>query len=305
MATSRSLQGAAALRAAIKAGDTLIALGAHDALSAALVERYGFDVAYVGSYTTEAAVHLHPDVGLMSKSDRQNIVASIANAVSVPVFADIEEGYGGPIVVASAIRDFEAAGAAMVHIDDQTNPGICPYLPGVPPVTLIESQEMCAKIEAAVAAREGDMLIVARSDVTGHVRDGAYTDEQREEVIRRSNDYLSAGADAILIGTFTTDDIYSFADRIHGPLIGLFEDALPHSVSAFREAGYFLVLGPTLLLFAAIKGMTAALEAFKESFDWNSTLAHRVTADEFYEIIGWSRYQDLLGKYATSAAPAR
>jgi len=299
-ALDRGARGAATIRAAMTERRTIIALGAHDALSAALIERFGFEAVYVGSYTTEAAAHLHPDVGLMSKSDRRDIVASIARAVEVPVFADIEEGWGGPIAVVSAIQEFEAAGAAMVHLDDQENPGICPYLPGVPPVNLIGTREMCAKIEAAVEAREGDLVIVARSDITGLVRNGAYTEDLRTEIVRRSNEYLAAGADAILIGTFSTDDIYWFADRINGPLIGLFEDALPHSVEAFTEAGYLMVLGPTLLLFAAIKGMSAALEAFKTSGNWNATRPFRVTADEFYELIHWEVYQEILEKQNAS-----
>jgi 2-methylisocitrate lyase-like PEP mutase family enzyme len=84
-------------------------------------------------------------------------------------------------------------------------------------------------------------------------------------------------------------------------VIGLCEDALPHSVSVFTEAGYLMVLGPTLLLFASIRGMSLALDAFRSTLDWNATKEYRVTADEFYELIGWSRYQDVLERQAESA----
>jgi len=306
MASNRSsVQPASIIRKAIKDKRTLIALGAHDALSAALVQRFGFDVVYVGSYTTEAAAHLHPDVGLMSKSDRRAIVDHISQAVSLPVFADVEEGYGGPIAVANTVEEFERAGAAMIHLDDQISPGVCPYLPGVPRVTLLEAREMCQKIEAAVNARKGDMLIVARPDISGLVEGGAYSPDQRNEAVRRSNEYLSAGADAILIGTFTKDDILWFADRIKGPVIGLFEDALPHSVGTFREAGYLMVMGPTLLLFAALKGMTSALEAFRQSEDWNAARPYLATAEAFYDIIEWKKYLGILQKNADQPLAAR
>ena len=299
---TRSAHGAAVIRAAIRERRTLTMIGVHDALSARLVERFGYDGVYVSSYTTEAAAHLHPDLGLMSKSERRDINANISRAVGIPVFADMEEGWGGPIQVATAIEEFERAGAAMVHLDDQVSPGICPYLPGVPDVTLLSTREMCAKIEAAVAAREWDMVIVARSDITGLVRDGAFTDEQRQELARRSNEYLAAGADAAMVGTFSKDDIYWFAENINGPLVGLCEDALPHSVETFTDAGYLTVLGPLLLLFSAIKGMTAALQAFKDSNgDWATTSPYRIKEDEFYDIIGWAKYQRLLEKIGAPA----
>jgi phosphoenolpyruvate phosphomutase len=302
---TRSAHGAAAIRSAMTERRTLTMIGVHDALSARLVERAGYDGVYVSSYTTEAAAHLHPDLGLMSKSDRCQINANIASAVGIPVFADIEEGWGGPIQVATAVAEFERAGAAMVHLDDQISPGICPYLPGVPDVTLESTQAMCAKIEAAVEARQGDMVIVARSDITGLARDGAFTDEQRVELARRSNEYLAAGADAAMVGTFSTDDIRWFAEHVDGPLVALCEDALPHSVETFTEAGYLVVLAPLLLLFSAIKGMNVALQAFKESKgDWAQTGPHRIETDEFYDIIDWAKYQRLLGRARPTAAPA-
>jgi len=301
VAATEPQTAAATIRARADEGATLVALGAYDALSAAMVERAGFDAVYVGSYAGDAAARLYPDVGLADRSMRRELVANICNAVDVPVFADIEEGWGGPLAMETVVREFELAGAAMVHLDDQVAPGICPYLPGVPPVRLVEVDAMCEKIAAAAAGREGEMLIVARSDVTGFVRNGAYTDAQREELVDRTNAYLAAGADAAMVGTYSLDDIDWFAERIDGPLIGLFEDALPHAVEAFERAGYLMVLGPTMLLFAAIKGMSDALDAFRRSGDWNEVKAEMAGADDFYEIIGWERYRSEIAARAEGA----
>ena len=78
------------------------------------------------------------------------ICRNIVKAVNIPVIADMEEGYGTAINVMDAVRDFEAAGLAGIHIDDEVVPSKCPFLPGIPRNQLIPVEEMCGKIKAAI-----------------------------------------------------------------------------------------------------------------------------------------------------------
>ena len=106
-----------------------VAIGAHDAFSAVLVERAGFNAVYIGSFATEATFLGQPDLALMPKTERLMIARNIVKAVNVPVIADMEEGYGNAISMMDAVRDFEAVGLAGVHIDDQALPSKCPFWP--------------------------------------------------------------------------------------------------------------------------------------------------------------------------------
>ena len=148
------MKPAATLKQKMQNGSTLTSIGAIDGFSARLVERAGFDSVYVGSYATEAAMFGQPDLAMMTKTERLWIARNIVKAVNIPVIVDAEEGYGNALNVMDTIRDFEAAGVAGIHLDDEALPSKCPFLPGIPRNQLISTDEMCGKIEAAVRARE-------------------------------------------------------------------------------------------------------------------------------------------------------
>src|SRR5947207_2311144 len=120
------------LRQSILSGKTMHIVGAHDALSALLIERAGFDGIYVGSYSTQATFLGKPDLDLMSKTERQIITRHIVKATRLPVIVDIEEGYGNAISVMDCVRDFEAAGVAGMQLDDEKSPSKCPVMQGIP-----------------------------------------------------------------------------------------------------------------------------------------------------------------------------
>ena len=172
------LKSTTALRRMMASGRTAVAIGAHDAFSALLVERAGFDAIYVGSYVTEAAFLGKPDLALMTKTERLSIVRNIVKSVDIPVIADVEEGYGNAVSVMDTIRDFEAAGVAGVHLDDEDIPSKCPFVPGIPHNTLVSVDEMCGKIEAAVKAR--------RSGFPHHSPVGCHWNESRARATRKT-----------------------------------------------------------------------------------------------------------------------
>src|SRR5947208_14885706 len=110
-----------------------------------------------------AASHLgRPDVGLMSLPEMVDNARRIAQAVDIPVIADADTGYGNPINVIRTVREYEAAGVAAIHLEDQVTPKKCGHMEDK---QLIEAGEMAAKLRAAVAARRSsDFLIIARTD---------------------------------------------------------------------------------------------------------------------------------------------
>lgn len=290
------------LQQMIDRGEFVVAIGAHDALSAILVERAGFNAVYVGSYATEATLLGKPDLALMSKSERLMLVRNIVKAVNVPVIADMEEGYGNAVSVMDAVRDFEAAGVAGVHIDDEQLPSKCPFLPGIRGNPLISTEEMCGKIRAAIDARhDKNFKIIVRSDVIGMAgREVYYREQLIEEVVRRSNAYAAAGADAIFVMALTSEEVAYFKDQIKAPLVGIFATVEPLAIRVFQEAGYQMVIGSLVSLYMAARGLLDGLKALRETGDWNLVQDKMINDEQFFDIIGITQYSELYRKYGIS-----
>ena len=293
------MKATAQLQHLIDNGEMVVAIGAHDALSAVLVERAGFNAIYVGSYATEATFLGKPDLALMTKTERVMICRNIAKATNIPVIADMEEGYGTAINMMDAVRDFEAAGLAGVHIDDEALPSKCPFLPGIPRNSLLSVKEMCGKIRAAIDAREDPHFkIIARSDVIGTVAlDEYYRAGMIEQVVERSNAYAEAGADAIFVMALTIEEIAFFADRIRAPLVGIFATIEPIAIEEFEKAGYQMVIGSLVSLYMAGRGLVDGLKALKETGDWNAVQDKMINDEEFFDIVGLHGYGPLYNKY--------
>src|SRR2546426_24291 len=182
----KPLSKSAMLRRAIRDG-CVVMPGAFNAATARLVERVGFPAVYVSGAGLANATAGVPDIGLLTLTEVAQLAGYIANAVRIPALGDADTGFGGPQNVARVVREFERAGLAGLHLEDQTFPKRCGHLPGK---ELISGEEMTEKIRAAVRARrDKDFLIVARTD--------ARTVEDLDSAVRRARSYLEAGADAI------------------------------------------------------------------------------------------------------------
>jgi 2-methylisocitrate lyase-like PEP mutase family enzyme len=287
------------LRKMMKKGETVVAIGAYDPFSAILVERAGFNGVYVGSFITEASFLGGPDLGLMTKTERLMLVRNIVKSVNIPVIADMEEGYGNAIHVMDAVKDFENAGVSGIHIDDEAIPCKCPFLPGIPKNTLISVDEMCGKIKAAVLARKDpNFLIIARSDVIGTVTLEEYRKKNMiDEVVKRSNAYAKAGADAIFIMALTLEDMRYFARKIKAPLVGVFATIEPFPIREFEKAGCKIVIGSTVGLYMAARGMIDGLKKLKETGDWNAVQDKMINDRELFEIVGLKNYKHFYNKF--------
>src|SRR5215217_7078358 len=140
--------------------EPVIAPGAYDALSARLVEQAGFAAVYMTGFGASASLLGRPDVGLLSFAEMVDHARRLAQAVRLPVIADADDGYGNPLNVMRTVREYEAAGVAALHIEDQVAPKRCGHLQGK---DVIPAAEMVEKVRAAVEARR-ELLIIARTD---------------------------------------------------------------------------------------------------------------------------------------------
>lgn len=231
-------------RLADTAAGPLLAPGVYDAFSALMVERAGFEAAYVSGASLAYTQLGRPDLGLMSAKEIADTVARMTERVRLPLIVDADTGFGNALNVIRTVKTFEAAGAAAIQLEDQALPKRCGHLSGK---TLISREEMTGKVKAAVEARSReDTLIIARTD--------AIAVEGFEPALERAEAYLAAGADVLFIEAPQDIDQMSeiasrFKDRV--PLLANMVEGgrTPLRTAAdLGEAGFQLVITPGALV---------------------------------------------------------
>ena len=176
----------------------------YDALQAKIAEAAGFEGVYMTGFGT-AAARGYPDLGLLTMTEMVNNVRSIARAVAIPVICDADTGYGNPINVARTVAEYEDAGAAALHIEDQVWPKRCGYLSGK---EVIPVDQMIPKVRAACDARsDSDLVIIARTD---SLQPNGWDDAER-----RARAYRDAGADLIFVdGIRNLEELGTYSKRL-------------------------------------------------------------------------------------------
>jgi len=248
----------AQLRDRIDRGELVVALGSHDALSARVFEKAGFNAVYMTGHGVGAAMLAWTDVGLTTGTEMVWTARNICNAINVPLIADCDTGYGNAVNMVRTVRDFEQAGVAMIQFEDQAMPKKCGFMKGK---ALISKEEMVGKIKAAVAAREDpNFMLCARCD--------ARAVEGPESMYDRLAAYSEAGADCVYAeAPRHGDDVREDAKRLKGlraklylignwlgPRYGLtFKDVaeIVYSVMILPEVGFTVM--PKALLDVAVE----------------------------------------------------
>src|SRR6516165_9252418 len=192
------------LRKLLDGPGMLVAPFVYDCLQAKIAERIGFQAVYMTGFGT-AAARGFPDLGLLTMSEMVENVRTIARSVQIPLICDADTGYGNPINVWRTVREYERAGAAALHIEDQVWPKRCGFLTGK---QVIAMEEMVAKVRAACdARRDPNLVIIARSD--------ALQPHGWDETERRARAYRAAGADLIFLdGIKSRDELETYAKRL-------------------------------------------------------------------------------------------
>lgn len=282
----------AALRKALTHDGPVIAPGVTDALMARLVERAGFPVVYMTGAGTSLTRLGVPDLGLITASEMVQNASCIANAVSLPVIADADTGYGDPLNVRRTVTMYEQSGVAGIHLEDQMLPKRCGYFDTK---RLVEVDEHAMRIQAAVDARhDDDFMIIARTD--------ALSMTGLDDALARARAYSKAGADAVWVDGITTEEQ---AAEIGGALkdLILIYDAAPTPAAPMLSAdelwdlGYNIVIMPNIIMQALIKTAEEVLDEIKETGSMRSVMERAVSFEYRQEIGGLSDFQRLQAKY--------
>lgn len=280
------------LREMLSRRELVVAPGVYSALTAKLVEAAGFPCSYMSGYCTAASTMGLPDLGLLTMTEMLANVRAIAEAVSIPLIADGDTGYGNALNVMRTVREYEKAGAAAIHIEDQVWPKRCGHMANK---QLIAKDEMVSKVRAAVDGRAGeDFVIIARTD--------AIAVEGLQAALDRLSAYAEAGADVVFADGQQTMEHIEAVPRRFGSLpcmINLGPLTPPLPVSELRALGYAIAIYPSLCIGPAVLATQDALERFKETgtplFAPPEKLMQLWTS--FNEFLGVARYNETEQKY--------
>lgn len=265
---------AGALRTLLAQNDIVRCPGVYDGITARLSEQAGFPAVYMTGAGTSMSLG-YPDYGLLTQTEMVANAAVIARTVEVPVVADADTGYGNELNVTRTVREYERAGVAAIHIEDQVSPKRCGHLDGKEVIPLAE---YVAKIRAAAAARhDPDFVIIARTDanaVTGF-----------EDAIERANAALANGADVAFVeAAQTMEELKAIPERVDGPCLlnAVVGGKTPDiDLAAAREMGYRIAIMPSLLTAAVMDACDAALADVKETDRLPSSAGRSTVAERF------------------------
>ena len=273
------------LRELIDSGGMVVAPFVLNAFHAKIAEAAGFQAVYMTGSGTSAEKGF-PDVGLLSQTEMVQNAGYIVNAVSVPVVCDADTGYGNPINVWRTVREYEKAGVAAIHIEDQVFPKKCGFFEGK---DVVPAEEMVEKIHAALDARsDPDLIIIARSD--------AYAVNGWEDTVARCRAYVEAGADMVFVdGIKTVEDLEAYASDL-GDVPRLYNgDLLP--TQEVEAMGYkIMICGSTIwLVYKAVK------DAFEELKATGMVDPNRYASRmEASEVLGLNEIYEMERRYGVS-----
>lgn len=272
------------LRRLLATDKMLVVPGAHDPLSARLVEQAGFAATFVGSYAIAASRYGMGDVGLVGREETIASAKAVADAVSIPVIADAEGGWGHAGNVWKTIEGFEQAGVAAIHIEDHVFGKHSAATP-----VIMDIDEMKGKIQAALEARQDpDFLIIARTDV-------AWATGDLNETVARLNAYAEIGADLVMPAGIQARDLAKIRSAIHGKVV--ITDKPGTSVAQEEAAGASIVLYYGLTTLAGYGGVKAALERFKAVRDADACPGSRDLTAEFEAFMGYDDFVSRAQRY--------
>lgn len=272
------------LRELLAGKEILVAPGAHDALTARVIEKAGFNAVYMTGYGQAASALGKPDIGLLCMSEMLGRARNMAAAVDVPVIADGDTGFGNAITVMRTVQEYEAAGVAAIQLEDQVAPKRCGHMSGRKVITM---EEMVGKIQAAVKARKDpDFCIIARTD--------ARTTFGIEEALKRAKAYEEAGADIIFVESVeTVEEMKMVHETIKVPTLANMVEGgrtpMPTN-KELEEIGYSLVIYPTASTYVTAQAMVDLFAKLKEDGTTKTSMDKMITFTDFNELIGLGEY---------------
>ena len=276
------------LKRLLKLNKLLVAPGCFDGLSARLVQEAGFEAAYLSGGAVARSMGI-PDIGLVTMSESIDRAVQVVSAINIPVIADADTGYGNAVNLVRSVREFERAGVAAIHIEDQITPKRCGHLDGKEVISL---SEMAKKLEAALATRsDPDFCIIARTDARGV--------NGFDDAVKRANAFAKLGVDAVFFeAPQSEDELAEIPQRVPNIplLVNVFKGGktpmLP--MERLEKMGYRIAIYPSETQRAAIQAMRTALSTLKREGTTESIDASLTTFKDRDKVVGlddWNKIE--------------
>lgn len=282
------------LKQRLAQGRILKVPGAFDALSARLVERTGFEAVYMTGFGATAARLGQTDIGLLTQTEMTTHARDMVRAVSIPVIADADTGYGGPSNIARTVHEYRQAGVAAIHLEDQIAPKRCGQMAGI---RLMDAQDNERRLRCALAARGDDpMLVIARTDALPAIG--------IDEAVDRALRYQNAGVDLVFVdGVKTVAEVQAIARRVSGPKVVSLVDGTPAAVltaDELQDMGFNVVLYAVTTLFSAARAVQQALALLQTHGTPAGVQPPGMTYAEFSDVVGLPEHQSLDQRYGAA-----
>ncbi len=260
--------------------------GVPNAAMARQVERAGFEAVYVSGAGMANATAGVPDIGLLTLVEVARLAGYVASAVKIPAIVDADTGFGGGENVGRTIREFEAAGLAGCHIEDQEFPKRCGHLAGK---SLVSLDQMVTTLKTAVASRrDKDFVLIARTD--------ARAIEDFKGAVKRSQAYVEAGADAIFPEALqSADEFRDFAKEVKVPLLANmteFGKSPLLSLKELSDLGYRMVIFPMSAFRVSMKASEEFFRDLKARGSQSEWLDRMQTRKELYSLLDYDPAAD-------------
>lgn len=285
------------LRERLKKDEILVAPGAHDVLTAKIIEDTGFEAVYMTGYGTTASILGSPDVGLLTMTEMASRAACMAQAVGIPVIADADVGYGNVVNLIRTVKEYERSGVACMQIEDQVLPKKCGHMLGR---QIVSIEEMVGKVKAAVDTRSDpdNMLIMARTD--------ARTEYGLEEAIKRGKAYEEAGADILFIESLeSVEEMKTVTSSFKVPVLA---NMIEHGRTPFmgapqlQEIGYDLVIYCVSSTYVAAKAVQSLMECLKKTGSTEGMIPNMITFEDFNKLVGLPEVRRVEREYHSGRA---
>ena len=281
------------LRKLLQSDGILVAPGAFDCISGRIVQNSGFDALYLTGAGISMSLMGAPDLGMLSYGEIISHIRRIADAVEIPIIADADTGYGGPLNVVRTARDYEKAGISCIQIEDQQWPKRCGHMMNR---VIASVDEMCGRIKAAVDIRDDpDFVVMARTD--------SRTEFGINEAIDRMNAYIEAGADVAFVESpESIDEMRTVNEQIPAPtLANMVEGGRTPFIKTteLQELGYDLAIYPGSMGRVLGKSGTHVLEHLKKEGttegmeDW---MFDQPNLFALFDYKDWTDYEANFGK---------
>lgn len=276
--------------------EILVMPGVHDALSARIAEAEGFQVVTMGGFSATGVLLGEPDTAQLTSVELADHYARVCDAVSVPVFADADTGFGNVTNVARTVRLYERAGVAGLFIEDQVFPKRCGHMPGK---AVIGVEEMLGKVKAALDARvDPDLVIMARTD--------ALAVEGVEAALERARLFREAGADLIFVESPRSEaELRRVVTEVGGlQLANMVDGGLTPAMTAgqLEALGFAAAVWPVANVFAVAWTLKQFYAALKRDGGTAGFQDRMLSFREFTDLVGLPELRESEQRYLDQAA---